>query len=98
MRRSLVCWNELHLPEGDAMNWDDPTARFELIERVGPTEYNRLHREHIEASTIERVNGYAIRPIETMRFGRVYQVGDTGSAFSTIEAARKYAESIPDEC
>lgn len=76
------------------MNWDDPAARAHLIERVGADEYNRLFAEHRRASVVATVNGHAIRPIGS-RFGRLYQVGDTGSAFTTQAAAEKHAEGLP---
>jgi hypothetical protein len=72
------------------MNWDDPTERLALIERVGVSEYNRLLREYIAASTCCTVNGHDIRPV-FCRFGRLFLVGDTGKAFATLDEARKFA-------
>lgn len=76
------------------MNWDDPIARATLLEKVGLKEYNRQLDEHHVASTIETVNGHKIRPVSSM-WGRLYIVGETRHAFSTLEAARKYAEDLP---
>ena len=73
------------------MNWDDPVARAELIEQVGPAEYNRQIEAHLKASVLETYKGYEIRPVGT-RFGRLFMVVGTKSAFSTIEQARKFIE------
>jgi hypothetical protein len=75
-----------------AIDWNDPAARARLIESVGPKEYNRLHEEHRQSSVIETVNGHAIRPIAT-GFGRLFEVGATGRAFSTLEQARAFAKA-----
>ena len=72
------------------MNWDDPIQRAELINRVGPTEYNRLIQKHFEASTVAIVNGYRIRPVGS-RFGRLYLVSGTNGAFRELEEAKKFA-------
>ena len=69
------------------MNWDDPTARLALIERVGTTEYNRLITEHIQRRLI--------RPVST-RFGTLYAVRGTTMAFSTEAEAEKYAAENPE--
>lgn len=76
------------------MNWDDPAERGRLIDRVGPKEYNRLLEEHLKAITVETVNGYPIIPVNS-RFGRLYQVSGTSSAFKTLEAARAFALQQP---
>ena len=75
-----------------AMDWNDLAARDRLIERVGLTEYNRLHAEQREASIIRVVNGHAIRAIAS-RFGRRYLIGATGSAYSTMEQAERLGRS-----
>jgi hypothetical protein len=72
------------------INWDDPEARLALIESVGVAEYNRQAEAHRTNSTIEIVNGHRIRPVSS-RFGRLFMVGDTGSAFATLEQARAFA-------
>jgi hypothetical protein len=76
------------------MNWDDPSARAALIERVGVAEYNRQFEAHRLATTVETVNGYPIRPTNT-RFGRLFMVEGTGNAFYKIEEARAFATSKP---
>lgn len=76
------------------MNWDDPAARLALAESVGPDEYNRRVLEHIKKSTILTVNGHGIRPVSS-RFGRLFMVGKTGRAFSTMVEAEDYAGKIP---
>jgi hypothetical protein len=60
------------------MNWHDPAERFALIQRVGVTEYKRLHAEHMAKSVVETVNGHAIRRTVSERIGVVYRVGTTG--------------------
>ena len=72
------------------MNWNDPAARDRLIEQVGLAEYNRLHAEQRKASIIKVVNGHAIRAINS-RFGRLYLIGATGSAYSTMEETERFA-------
>ena len=79
------------------IDWDDPSARCALIEKVGIDEYNRLVTKHIKDSIIEVVNGRSIRPINT-RFGRLFAVSEPHSgastqAFSTLERARAYANN-----
>jgi hypothetical protein len=72
------------------IDWSDPAARDRLIERVGPDEYERLHAEQMACCTVAIVNGHAIRKVQS-RFGRLYQVGTTGTAFSAFEAAKTFA-------
>jgi len=76
------------------MDWDDPAARLALIEEVGPEEYNRRIKQHIEDSVVSRVGGHAIRPVNT-RFGRLFSVGTTGKAFSTLKLTEDYASEHP---
>jgi len=68
----------------------DPAARDRLIECVGPDEYNRLHAEQMARRPVATVNGHAIRKVQS-RFGKLYQVGRTGTAFSAFEAAKNFA-------
>lgn len=74
------------------INWDNPAARLALIERVGTAEYNRLMAEYREKSIVARTGGHAIRPVST-RYGRLFAVGDTGRAFSTMAEAEEYAKA-----
>ena len=76
------------------INWDDPTARAALIERVGPKGYNEAFEKHVKDTTVNTVGGHAIRPIGT-RFGRLFQVGNTGSAFYKQEQAEEFAALNP---
>jgi len=71
-------------------DFDDPASRFALIERVGPDAYNNALAAHRAASVIETVNGHAIRPVGS-RFGRLFMVGDTGTAFATLNEAHRHA-------
>jgi hypothetical protein len=73
-----------------AIDWSDPAARHRLIECVGPDEYNRLYAEQMARSTVATVNGHAIHKVQS-RFGKLYQVGRTGTAFSAFEAAKNFA-------
>ena len=41
-------------------------------------------------STVAIVKGHAIRKVQS-RFGKLYQVGTTGTAFSALEAAKTFA-------
>jgi hypothetical protein len=75
------------------MNWDDPAERARLIERVGAAEYARQFEAHRIASTVATVNGHGIRPIAT-RFGRLFMVGTTGRAFSTLAEAETFAATV----
>jgi hypothetical protein len=76
------------------MDWDSPEARYELIQRVGITEYNRLILEHHEKSTVATVNGYRIRPVGT-RFGRLFMIDGAAVAFQTLEQATAHAATLP---
>jgi hypothetical protein len=78
-----------------SIDWDDPEARFRLIEQVGLEEYTRLHAEHVKRSTVASIAGHAIRPVNTERFGRLFVVGDTGRAFSILPQAETYARKNP---
>ncbi len=77
------------------MNWDDPTERFHLIEMVGHSEYNRRLQQHLEGSIIELCNGYALRTVNSNRYGRLVCIDGTKIAYSTVEQARKYATELP---
>lgn len=79
------------------MNWDDPAARASLIERVGVDEYNRQFEAYRAASVVATVNGHDIRPVES-RFGRLFMVGTTGSAFRTLAMAKAFAEKETTRC
>jgi hypothetical protein len=46
------------------IDWDDPDARFALIQRVGVTEYNRLMQERHARNTVATVNGHAIKQVQ----------------------------------
>ena len=72
------------------IDWSDPVARDRLIECVGPDEYDRLHAEQMARSTVATVNGHAIHNVQS-HFGKLYQVGRTGTAFSAFEAAKNFA-------
>ena len=73
------------------IDWSDPAARNRLIECVGLVEYNRLHAEQMARRPVATVNGHAIHKVQS-RFGKLYQVGRTGTAFSAFEAAKNFAK------
>lgn len=73
------------------VDWDDPVSRHALAEQVPSKVYNALFAAYRAQSVIETVNGHAIRVVNS-RFGKLYMVGDTGTAFPTLEAARDYAK------
>jgi hypothetical protein len=75
------------------MSRDDPAGGFALIERIGADEYNRLVREHDRARIVATINGHEIWPVQT-RFGRLYVVGGTERAFSTLAEAEACAKEI----
>lgn len=75
------------------MDWDDPVARYKLIETIGPEKYNELMDEHFQNSIIETVNGYGIRPVKT-QFGKLYQVVGTAMAFKHITEAKTHAFAL----
>jgi hypothetical protein len=47
------------------IDWNDPTAHFALIERVGPRRYNELHTEHLRRIVVATVGGHPIRPVNS---------------------------------
>lgn len=75
------------------VDWNDPAARAFHIETVGPEEYAKQFAQHVADSTITTINGHAIRPVMT-RFGKLYQVGSTGTGYGTLDLAIAYAEEI----
>ena len=75
------------------MDWDDPEARANLIQRVGVDEYNRLMKAYKKASTVATVNGRAIRPTGS-RFGRLFLVEGSGQAFFSQEEAEDFARKL----
>jgi hypothetical protein len=78
----------------NVMNWDDPVARAELIERVGADEYTRLLKAHRRATVAATVNGYTIRPVNTAS-GCLFAVDGTGNAYATLDDACEYAAFLP---
>ena len=83
------------MTEEIAINWDDPEERARLVERIGVKAYNEALNKHIKESTVAIVAGHSIRPVGS-RFGKLWQVGNTGRAFSTREQAETYARANPE--
>jgi hypothetical protein len=75
------------------MNWDDPSARAALIERVGPKVYGEMLTEHRRASVVATVNGYSIRPVMS-RFGRLFHIDSANVAFHTLPEAEAHARKL----
>jgi len=73
-----------------SMDWDDPAARAQLIEDVGPGEYKRRFEEHCRESTVLVVNGYPIRRIGPL-LKRLFLVEGTDTAFQTLAEAKDFA-------
>jgi hypothetical protein len=82
--------------ENSDINWDDPEERAKLIEKFSVKDYIKGFNKHIEKSTVAIVAGHSIRPVVT-RFGKLWQVGNTGKAFKTLEEAETYASDNPTE-
>jgi hypothetical protein len=76
------------------MDLDTAEGRFAASQQLSTAAYNRAMADHIAKSVIETVNGHGIRPVQT-RFGRLFHVGTTGSAFRTIDQAREFASAQP---
>lgn len=76
------------------MDLNTPEGRYAATQALGHDGYSAAMKAHIEASTIETVNGYAIRPVRT-QFGRLFQVG-TKVAFRTLAEARAHAAKEPN--
>jgi hypothetical protein len=82
------------------IDWNDPEARFALIQRVGVSEYCRLQQQHRDrqmdqaGSTVATLSGRVIKRVQT-RLGPVFAVAGTDGAFATLEDAQAYARSLP---
>lgn len=80
-------------PEPAQIDWDDPAARADLIERVGPERYSQLPEEHMRRSTVAVFNGYPIRQVSS-RFGRLFAVDGANKVFLEQEKAEEHARSL----
>ena len=76
------------------INWDAPEERSRLVERIGVEAYNEAYSRHIKQSSVATVAGHNIRLVGS-RFGKLWQVGNTGRAFKTREQAEIYARDNP---
>jgi len=77
------------------VDWNDPASRLAHVERVGTEVYNAELQAHLDASIVETVNGYPIRPVVSLRFGRIYMVVGTDTGYATLERARAAAKQLP---
>lgn len=78
------------------MNWNDPDERFDLIQRVGIKEYNRLLVEHHKKSVVGSCNGYDIRTVGS-GFGTLFMVVGTDRAFGNLPDALEHCRTIPQK-
>ena len=78
------------------MNFNDPASRAGYIERHGIEAYNSAMADHHRRTVVETVNGHAIRTVQT-RFGCLFAVGDTGTAYATLQQARAFARESATE-
>ena len=76
------------------INWDDPEERVKLLDRIGIEAYNKAFANHIKQSSVATIAGHNIRLVGS-RFGKLWQVGNSGRAFSTREQAETYARDNP---
>jgi hypothetical protein len=53
-----------------------------------------IKEQQVAMSTVATVNGYRIRTVDS-RFGQLFMVCKTDMAFSTLDQATAYAESLP---
>jgi len=79
------------------MDWDDPIARYNLIEKVGPDAYNEAIRKHFRENVIDVVDGHEIRSVSAPPFGTLFSVGSTNKAFRKLDEARTFAAENPLE-
>jgi hypothetical protein len=76
------------------MNWDNPEDRAALVQQIGVEAYNKAYENYIDESTVSIVGGHKIRPVNS-RFGKLFNVGNTGRAFQKQSEAEKYASENP---
>jgi hypothetical protein len=74
------------------IDWDNPEARLAMLEDVGAQEYTRRFLEHRLRSVVAVINGYPIWPVKT-RYGRLFAVGGTTRAFTTLAQAKAWART-----
>lgn len=75
------------------IDWNDPAARAALVERIGVDAYNEAVADWRRRSIVATVNGHDIRPVQT-RFGRLFMIDGTGTAYRTLEEAREFAAGL----
>ena len=76
------------------MDWDDPVARYNLIESVGIDGYNKALHQHFKDSEVACVisNRRAIRTVGS-KFGRLFFIADKG--FKQLFQAIDYGATLP---
>jgi hypothetical protein len=77
------------------INWDDPAARLDLVERIGVAAYSNAFLAHLAALSRLVVNGRAIRPVSS-GFGTLYRIENIGKIFATQAEAEAYARTQPE--
>jgi hypothetical protein len=73
---------------------NDPADRARAIEHLGIERYRLLMEEHRRRSIIKTVAGHDLRRVFT-GFGPLIHVGNTKTAFQTLEQAEKFANEHP---
>ena len=71
-----------------------PEGRYAAVEALGPIEYNRLMAEHRRAQVRCLVNGYEIREISSPRFGTLFMIDGTNTAYQTMAIAMEEAAKL----
>lgn len=71
-----------------------PEERYRYLRANGTDAYNRMMREQFDRDTVATANGYGIRRVDS-RFGTLYMVEGTSSAFRTVDEAVNFANAQP---
>ena len=73
---------------------DDPEQRARAAEYWGPEHYSTVMMERRRRCIIKRVAGHDLLRVNT-GFGPLIMVGDTKTAFQTLEMAEAFAKAHP---
>lgn len=77
------------------MNWDDPRALVELLQKIGRQEFDKQYSAHLRDSVVAVENGYQIRRVQNRYGGVMFMVVGLGYGHATIEGARQIAKQAP---
>ncbi len=75
-------------------DFSTPEQRSTLAESLGAEKYNEEIEKWFTATSVSVINGYRIRPVMT-RFGRLFSVDGSNTAFQTLDQACKHACLLP---